>query len=106
MCQAVVLAMWQILGQYCRQLEHGELPNCGTGAFIDCSAGERACGFWLAIARRVWQPIQSRIDQQDSVWKRSLASLLDEEYLIHTDSRLALTDKGRQFADMVGQELL
>ena len=42
----------------------------------------------------------------DPAWEASLASLLEEDYLVQTSSRLALTVKGRQFADTVGRQLL
>ena len=42
----------------------------------------------------------------DPAWAASLASLLEEDYLVKTSSRLALTVKGRQFADMVGRQLI
>ncbi len=93
------------LGQYCRQLEHGELPVAEREHLSIAQQVKERVVFGLRLLEGV-ATNTVRIDQQDSVWKRSLASLLDEEYLIHTDSRLALTDKGRQFADMVGQELL
>ncbi len=93
------------LGQYCRKLEHSELPVTEREYLtMDQQEKERII-FGLRVLEGV--PINLvEIDKQNFSWKRSLASLLDEEYLIQIDSRLALTEKGRQFADMVGEQLL
>jgi coproporphyrinogen III oxidase-like Fe-S oxidoreductase len=42
----------------------------------------------------------------DHVWAASLASLLEEGYIMQTPEYVALTVKGRQFADTVGRRLL
>lgn len=44
--------------------------------------------------------------RHDPAWTASLTPLLEEDYLVQTSSRLALTAKGRQFADMVGRQLI
>ncbi len=93
------------LGQYCRQLECSEWPITEREELSIVQQEKERLVFGLRLLEGV--PTNTvEIDQHDSAWKTSLASLLDEEYLIQIDSRLALTDKGRQFADMVGQQLL
>jgi oxygen-independent coproporphyrinogen-3 oxidase len=41
----------------------------------------------------------------DPVWAASFASFLEEGFIVQTSERVALTPKGRQFADELGYQL-
>lgn len=93
------------LDQYCRQLENGGMPVAVREQLSIVQQEKERVVFGLRLLEGV--PINSveRI-MNDPVWEASLASLLEEDYLVQTSSRLALTVKGRQFADTVGRQLL
>jgi len=93
------------LDQYCRQLEGGEMPVAEREHLSNVQQEKERVVFGLRLLDGV--PIDS-VERMldDPAWTTSLASLLKEDYLVKTSSRLALTVKGRQFADMVGKQLL
>lgn len=93
------------LDQYCRQLENGEMPVAEREHLSIVQQEKERVVFGLRLLDGV--PINSveRI-VDDPAWIASLDSLLEEDYLVQTSSRLALTVKGRQFADTVGRQLL
>lgn len=93
------------LDQYCRQLENGAMPIAVREQLSIIQQEKERVIFGLRLLDGV--PINSveRI-VDDPAWTTSLASLLEEDYLVKTSSRLALTVKGRQFADTVGRQLI
>lgn len=93
------------LDQYCRQLENGAMPVAEREQLSIIQQEKERVVFGLRLLEGV--PINSvkRI-MNDPGWAASLASLLEEDYLVKTSTRLALTVKGRQFADMVGRQLI
>jgi len=93
------------LDQYCRQLESGAMPVAEREQLSIVQQEKERVVFGLRLLEGV--PINSveRI-MNDPAWAASLASLLEEDYLVQTSTRLALTVKGRQFADMVGRQLI
>ncbi len=93
------------ISHYCWQLEHSELPVTEREYLTMDQQKKERIVFGLRVLDGV--PINPvEIDKQNFAWKRSLASLLEEEYVVQTGSRLTLTAKGRQFADTVGEQLL
>lgn len=93
------------LDQYCRQLECGELPVIER-EYLSMAQQEKECVvFGLRLLEGVSiNGVPGR--ESDPEWIASLATLLEEEYVVKTSSRLALTAKGRQFADTVSLQLL
>jgi len=93
------------LDQYCRQLENGAIPIAVREHLSIIQQEKERIVFGLRLLDGV--PINSvKRVVDDPAWADSLASLLKEDYLVQTSSRLALTVKGRQFADTVGRQLL
>jgi oxygen-independent coproporphyrinogen-3 oxidase len=93
------------LDRYCRQLEHGELPVAEREHLSMAQQEKERVVFGLRLLDGVSIKGVQRI-KHDPVWIASLATLIDEDYVVQTFSRLALTSKGRQFADTVGLQLL
>ena len=93
------------LDQYCRQLEHGELPVSEREHLSMVQQEKERVVFGLRLLEGVSIKRGAGIGS-DPVWAASLATLLEEEYVVQASSRLALTAKGRQFADTVGLQLL
>ncbi len=93
------------LYQYCRQLESGEMPVAEREHLSIVQQEKERVVFGLRLLDGV--PINS-VEKivGDPGWAASLASLVEDDYLVQTSSRLALTVKGRQFADTVGRQLL
>ena len=92
------------LDDYCRQLDRNELPVTEREQLSITQQERERVVFGLRLLEGV-SINPATVDEQHSTWKTSLASLVEEEYVVHRDSRLVLTDKGRQFADMVGEQL-
>ena len=93
------------LEQYARNLEKGELPIADREALSIIQQDKERVVFGLRLLEGV--PIH-RVDvlQHDSGWAESFSSLIKEKYIVKTSKRVALTAKGRQFADDVGCQLL
>ncbi|MEX0830278.1 MAG: radical SAM family heme chaperone HemW [Nitrospirales bacterium] len=93
------------LEQYCRRLEGGELPIHERESLSIIQQERERVAFGLRLLEGV--PID-RITKNthDHVWAASLASLLEEGYIMQSSDHVALTVKGRQFADSVGRRLL
>lgn len=93
------------LDQYCWQLENGEWPVAEREHLSIAQQEKERVVFGLRLLEGVSiKGVQDR--ESDPEWIASLATLLEEEYVVQTSSRLALTAKGRQFADTVGLQLL
>ncbi len=92
------------LDDYCRKLECREIPVTEHEHLSMVQQEKERVVFGLRLLEGV-SINPATVDEQHSTWKTSLASLVEEEYVVHRDSRLVLTDKGRQFADMVGEQL-
>ena len=93
------------LDQYCRELEHGEWPVAEREQLSMVQQEKERIVFGLRLLEGVSIKRGAGIGS-DPVWAASLATLLEEEYVVQTSSHLALTAKGRQFADTVGLQLL
>jgi len=93
------------LDQYCRRLESGELPVEEREHLSIGQQEKERVVFGLRMLDGV--PINwIEKKEPNPTWEAALATLLQEDYLVQTSSRLALTAKGRQFADTVGRQLL
>ncbi len=93
------------LDQYCRELERGELPVAEQEQLSRVQQEKERVVFGLRLLEGV--PINwVEKMEHNRTWVASLATLLEEEYVVQASSRLALTAKGRQFADTVGRQLL
>lgn len=93
------------LNQYAKQLEAGESPVAEKEQLPRLQQEKERIVFGLRLLEGV--PIDwVRRLSQDKVWSTSFNTLVQEDYLLQTDSRLQLTQKGRQFADTVGMRLL
>jgi oxygen-independent coproporphyrinogen-3 oxidase len=93
------------LGQYCGFLENGELPVAEREPLSILQQEKERVVFGLRMLDGVssdWIEPHKR----DPAWAASLASFLEEEYIVQTSDRLALTPKGLQFADEIGCQLL
>ncbi len=93
------------LDQYCRKLEHGEWPVAEREHLSMVQQEKERIVFGLRLLEGVSIKRGAGIGSEPA-WAASLATLLEEEYVVQTSSRLALTVKGRQFADTVGLQLL
>jgi oxygen-independent coproporphyrinogen-3 oxidase len=93
------------LDQYCRQLEGGAMPIAVREQLSIIQQEKERVIFGLRLIDGVPLNSVKRI-RHDPAWTASLTPLLEEDYLVQTSSRLALTAKGRQFADMVGRQLI
>ncbi len=93
------------LDQYCGLLENGESPVAEREYLSILQQDKERVVFGLRMldgVPRDWiEP-----NKQDTTWAASLAILLEEEYIVQTSARIALTPKGRQFADAIGSQLL
>jgi oxygen-independent coproporphyrinogen-3 oxidase len=93
------------LEHYCRRLEGGELPVHERESLSIIQQERERVVFGLRLLDGV--PIDwITKNTHDHVWAASLASLLEEGYIMQTPEYVALTVKGRQFADTVGRRLL
>jgi len=93
------------LEQYCRRLEKGESPVAERESLPLLQQDKERVVFGLRLLDGV--PIDwVETNKRDHAWAASLASFIEEEYIAQTPNRLALTAKGRQFADTVGRQLL
>ena len=93
------------LDQYCRRLENGELPVAEREQLSISQQEKERVVFGLRMLEGVPITWLEKLEHNPT-WKASLATLAEEEYVVRTSSRLALTVKGRQFADTVGTQLL
>jgi oxygen-independent coproporphyrinogen-3 oxidase len=93
------------LEHYCRRLEGGEFP-VDEREFLSTIQQERErVVFGLRLLDGV--PIDwIKKNTHDLTWAAALAFLFEEGYLMQTPEHVALTGKGRQFADTVGRQLL
>jgi oxygen-independent coproporphyrinogen-3 oxidase len=93
------------LDQYCGFLENDELPVAERESLSILQQEKERVVFGLRMLDGVpndWiEP-----NKRDPAWAASLASFLEEEYIVQTSDRLALTPKGLQFADEIGCQLL
>jgi oxygen-independent coproporphyrinogen-3 oxidase len=93
------------LDQYCGILENGESPVAERESLSILQQGKERVAFGLRMLDGVpndWiEP-----NKRDPAWAASLVSFLEEEYIVQTSERMALTPKGRQFADEIGCQLL
>ena len=93
------------LEQYCRRLEMGELPVVKREPLSILQQDKERVVFGLRLLEGV--PIDwIETNKCDPVWAASFASFLEEEFIVQTSERVALTPKGRQFADELGYQLL
>jgi oxygen-independent coproporphyrinogen-3 oxidase len=93
------------LEHYCRRLEGGELPVHERESLSIIQQERERVVFGLRLLDGV--PIDwITKNTHDRAWAASLASLLEEGYIMQTPEHVALTVKGRQFADTVGRRLL
>ena len=93
------------LEQYCRRLEMGELPVVEREPMSILQQDKERVVFGLRLLEGV--PIDwIETNKCDPVWAASFASFLEEEFIVQTSERVALTPKGRQFADELGYQLL
>jgi len=90
---------------YCRRLENGELPVAEREQLSMSQQEKERVIFGLRMLEGVPINWLEPLDHNPT-WKASLATLVEEEYVVRTSSRLALTVKGRQFADTVSTQLL
>jgi oxygen-independent coproporphyrinogen-3 oxidase len=91
--------------QYSKHLDAGELPITERENLSRVQQEKERIVFGLRLLEGV--PIDwVRGLFQDTVWSMSFNKLVQEDYLLQTDSRLQLTQKGRQFADTIGMRLL
>ena len=93
------------LDQYCGILENGESPVAERESLSILQQDKERVVFGLRMldgVPRDWiEP-----NKHDPAWAASLASFLEEEYIVQTSERMSLTPKGRQFADEIGCQLL
>jgi len=93
------------LEQYCRRLEMGALPVEERESLSLFQQHKERVVFGLRLLEGV--PLDwIEPNKRDPAWAASFASFLEEEYLVQTSERVALTSKGRQFADELGYQLL
>ena len=93
------------LEQYCRHLEKKELPVVDREQLTILQQDKERVVFGLRLLDGV--PIDwVKKNEHDPAWTASLVTLLKEKYIEQTTERVALTVKGRQFADTVGSQLL
>ena len=93
------------LEQYCQQLENGELAVTEREPLSILQQHKERVVFGLRLLEGVpndWLDFKTR----DPAWAGSLASFIEKQYLVQSPERLALTVKGRQFADELGAQLL
>jgi len=92
------------LEQYCRRLEMGELPVVKREPLSILQQDKERVVFGLRLLEGV--PINwIETNKCDPVWAASFASFLEEGFIVQTSERVALTPKGRQFADELGYQL-
>lgn len=91
--------------QYSNRLMTGQLP-IGKRELLSRDKQEKErIVFGLRLLKGVpidWVHQASR----DQVWATSFNELVQEDYLLPTDTHVQLTQKGRQFADTVGMRLM
>lgn len=93
------------LEQYCQRLENGESVVEERESLPLLQQDKERVVFGLRLLDGV--PIDwVETNKRDATWAASLASFIEEEYIVQTPNRLVLTAKGRQFADTVGSQLL
>ncbi len=93
------------LVQYCQRLEMGELPVVERESLSVLQQDKERVVFGLRLLDGV--PINwVEANKCDPVWAASFDSFLAGEYIAQTSERMALTSKGRQFADEIGYQLL
>ncbi len=93
------------LEQYCRSLEQRELPIVERELLSILQQNKERVVFGLRLLEGV--PLDwVETNKRDPAWAASFTSFLEDEYLVKTPKRVALTSKGRQFADELGYQLL
>jgi oxygen-independent coproporphyrinogen-3 oxidase len=93
------------LEQYCQRLEIGELSVAEQESLSLLQQDKERVVFGLRLLDGV--PISwVEANKYDPVWAASFDSFIAEAYIVQTSERVALTPKGRQFADEVGYQLL
>ena len=93
------------LDQYCRRLENSELPVDKRELLSISQQEKERVVFGLRLLDGV--PINwIEKNERDPDWAASLVFLREQDYVVHTPEHVALTAKGRQFADEVGFQLL
>ena len=93
------------LEQYCRHLEKRELPVSERETLSIHQQEKESVVFGLRLLDGVptdWVEINKR----NPAWAASFASFFDEAYIVQASGRVALSVKGRQFADEIGAQLL
>lgn len=93
------------LEHYCRRLEGGELPVDERESLSIIQQERERVVFGLRLLEGVPKGWITK-NTHDHAWATSFDSLLEEGYLMQTPEHVALTVKGRQFADTVGRRLL
>lgn len=93
------------LDLYCRRLENGDLPVAEREQLSMSQQEKERVIFGLRMLEGVPITWLEKLEHNPT-WEASLATLIEEQFVVRTSSRLALTVKGRQFADMVGAQLL
>lgn len=93
------------LEQYCRRLEQGASPVRERELLSIFQQGKERVVFGLRLREGV--PLDwIELNQGDVSWAASLSSLFKEGFIVKNSERVALTAKGRQFADAIGSQLL
>jgi len=93
------------LEHYCRRLEGGEWAVDERESLSIVQQERERVVFGLRLLVGVPMDWITK-NTYDHAWAASFASLLEEGYLMQTPEHVALTVKGRQFADTVGRQLL
>ncbi len=93
------------LEQYCGTLENSQSPITQPEQLSIIQRNKERVVFGLRMLDGVPNNLVET-NKHDPIWAASLASFLNEDYLVQTHERLALTVKGRQFADEIGSQLL
>lgn len=93
------------LEQYSKHLMSGQLPIVAREQLSRFQQEKERIVFGLRLLKGV--PIDwVHQASQDEVWGASYKRLVEEDFLLLTDTCVQLTRKGRQFADTVGMQLL
>ena len=93
------------LDRYCRQLDNETLPILEREFLTISQQQKERVVFGLRLLNGV--PLEwIEPQKKDFAWMGILSSLIENKYLVQTSERMALTPKGRQFADEVGCQLL
>lgn len=92
------------LDQYCRRLEVGELAVFERESLSILQQHKERVVFGLRLLDGV--PIDwVETNKCDPRWAATFTSFLEEDYIVQTTKHVALTSKGREYADELGSQL-